>query len=47
MQHFPRLSALGPALFELDPDGDFEFGLDLLLGSLAQARLDAGSLTEH
>jgi AcrR family transcriptional regulator len=46
-QEFPRLYGLGPALFELDPDGDFEFGLDLLLGSLAQARLGAGPMVER
>jgi len=32
--HFPHLVALGPALFVLDLDNDFEFGLDLMLRSL-------------
>jgi|SRR5882757_2520136 len=33
-ERFPHLAALGPRLLELDPDADFEFGLDLLLGAL-------------
>jgi AcrR family transcriptional regulator len=33
-ERFPHLAALGPGLLELDPDADFEFGLDLLLGAL-------------
>jgi AcrR family transcriptional regulator len=37
-QQFPRLTALGPTLFALDLDGDFEFGLDLLLQSLRSSR---------
>jgi hypothetical protein len=33
-ERFPHLAALGPRLLELDPDADFDFGLDLLLGAL-------------
>ena len=33
-EQFPHLAALGPRLLELNPDADFEFGLDLLLGAL-------------
>ncbi|HEY2833299.1 MAG TPA: TetR/AcrR family transcriptional regulator [Sporichthyaceae bacterium] len=34
IERFPHLAALGPRLLELNPDADFEFGLDLLLGAL-------------
>jgi AcrR family transcriptional regulator len=37
-EEFPHLTALGPSLLELDPEADFEFGLDLLLQALAAAR---------
>lgn len=33
-QEFPRVIALGPALADVDPETDFEFGLDLLIGAL-------------
>jgi AcrR family transcriptional regulator len=35
---FPHLTDLGPLLLHLDPDADFEYGLDLLLRALAAAR---------
>jgi AcrR family transcriptional regulator len=34
VERFPHLAALGPRLFVLDPDTDFEFGINLLLGAL-------------
>ncbi|HEX3825826.1 MAG TPA: TetR/AcrR family transcriptional regulator [Sporichthyaceae bacterium] len=37
-EEFPHLIALGPRLLQLDPDADFEYGLDLLLHALAAAR---------
>jgi hypothetical protein len=35
---FPHLTDLGAHLGRLDPDADFEYGLDLLLQALAAAR---------
>jgi AcrR family transcriptional regulator len=37
-EEFPHLTELGPRLVQLDPDADFEYGLDLLLRALAAAR---------
>ena len=38
IEEFPHLVALGSRLLELDPDADFEYGLNLLLDALAAAR---------
>ncbi|MEU8119679.1 TetR/AcrR family transcriptional regulator C-terminal domain-containing protein [Spirillospora sp. NPDC049024] len=33
-EEFPHVLAYGPALADVDPETDFEFGLDLLIGAL-------------
>ncbi|WP_433334105.1 TetR/AcrR family transcriptional regulator [Spirillospora sp. CA-294931] len=39
-EQFPHVTRLGPELARNDPEADFEFGLDLLIGALEALRRD-------